>query len=74
MIRLTILYKKEDKRESVLSEDQQKEVEALFKEIMETQKGGHVELKALSPDDYPVMITKPEFMQDERDADDAGHG
>lgn len=57
------LVQKEDKRESVLSEDQQKEVEALFKEIMETQKGGHVELKALSPDDYPVMITKPEFMR-----------
>jgi molecular chaperone HtpG len=57
------LVQKEDKRESVLSEDQQKEVEALFKEIMESQKGGHVELKALSPDDYPVMITKPEFMR-----------
>ena len=42
---------------------------------METQKGGHVELKALSPDDYPVMITKARiYAQDERDADDTGHG
>ena len=30
---------------------------------MGDQKGGHVELKALSPDDHPVMITKPEFMR-----------
>ncbi len=57
------LVQKEEKKESILSEDQQKEVEALFKECLGDKKGGHVELKALSPDDNPVMITKPEFMR-----------
>lgn len=57
------LVQKEEKKESILSEDQQKEVEALFKECLGEKKGGHVELKALSPDDNPVMITKPEFMR-----------
>ena len=57
------LVQKEEKKESILSDDQQKEVEALFKACLGDQKGGHVELKALSPDDNPVMITKPEFMR-----------
>ena len=39
---------KEDRESRVLSKTNKEPVEALFKEIMETQKGGHVELKALS--------------------------
>ncbi|MBK7790737.1 MAG: molecular chaperone HtpG [Saprospiraceae bacterium] len=57
------LVQKDEKKESILSDDQQKEVETLFKACLGDQKGGHVELKALSPDDHPVMITKPEFMR-----------
>ncbi|MBK8702007.1 MAG: molecular chaperone HtpG [Saprospiraceae bacterium] len=57
------LVQKDEKKESVLSETEQNEVKELFTACLGDKKGGHVELKALSPDDNPVMITKPEFMR-----------
>jgi molecular chaperone HtpG len=57
------LVQKDDKKESVLSEAEQTTVKDLFKACINEQKGGTVELKAMSPEDQPVMITKPEFMR-----------
>ena len=57
------LVQKEDTRESVLSEAEQNKVKDIFTASIKNLGGGHIELKALSPEDHPVMITKPEFMR-----------
>ena len=57
------LVQKEDKRESVLSEKEQGRVEYLFKNALGEQDSNKLELKALSPENQPVLITKPEFMR-----------
>ncbi len=56
------LVQKDEKKESVLSEDDQKVVEEIFKGQI-TEAGANVSMKALSPDSLPVMITKSEFMR-----------
>jgi molecular chaperone HtpG len=56
------LVQKDEARESVLSEKQQEKVKEIFKNAI----AGHqekIELKAMSPEDMPVVITKPEFMR-----------
>jgi molecular chaperone HtpG len=56
------LVQKDDKRESVLSEAEQKTVKTTFESLV----GGpsvSVELKPLSADDQPVQITRNEFMR-----------
>ena len=57
------LVQKEESKESVLSEKEQEKVEGIFKAILPENGGPHLEMKALSPDDHPVIITKPEFMR-----------
>lgn len=57
------LVQKDDKRESILSEQEQNDVKALFQTAAADQPGASVQLAALSPDDQPVLITKPEFMR-----------
>ena len=56
------LVQKDEKVESVLSEKEQTKVEELFKAAL-ADDSNKLELKAMSPDDSPVMITKPEFMR-----------
>ena len=56
------LVQTEDKKESVLSEKQQEKIKTLFTEMLKEEKN-NIELKALSPDEMPVIITKPEFMR-----------
>jgi molecular chaperone HtpG len=56
------LVQKDEKKESVLSEKQQEKVKELFQQVVGDHKE-KVELKALSPEDMPVTITKPEFMR-----------
>lgn len=56
------LIDKDEKIESVLSESEQNDVKALFENIID-QNAGTVVLSALSPDDQPVSITRPEFMR-----------
>ncbi|MEM1318754.1 MAG: molecular chaperone HtpG [Bacteroidota bacterium] len=56
------LVQKDEKRESVLSEKEEEKVKELFTSQI-TDAGASVSLKPLSPDDQPVMITKPEFMR-----------
>jgi molecular chaperone HtpG len=57
------LVQKDEKRESVLSDKEQEEVKTYFESVIKSQPGASVSLAALSPDDQPVLITKPEFMR-----------
>ncbi len=57
------IVQKEESKESVLSDDQQEKVKTLFTDSLGDMKGGNLEMKALSPTDHPVLITKPEFMR-----------
>ena len=57
------LVQKDDKRESVLSEPEQAEVKTIFEAVIKGQPGASITLAPLSPDDQPVIITKPEFMR-----------
>ncbi len=56
------LVQKDETKESVLSEKEQEKVLGLFKDNI-GDASANVEVKALSPDDQPVVITKPEFMR-----------
>ncbi len=56
------LVQKDEKQESVLSEDEEASVKTVFEELV-TEAGGTVVLKAMSPEDLPVQITRPEFMR-----------
>ena len=56
------LIDKDEKTESVLSETEQNTIKELFEKVTD-QNAGTVVLTALSPDDAPVTITKPEFMR-----------
>lgn len=57
------LVQKEETRESVLSQAEQDKVKEIFTTAVKNIGSGHIELKALSPNDMPVMITRPEFMR-----------
>ena len=56
------LVQKDETKESVLSDKEQEKVKELFTEAMGESKGA-ISLKALSPEDHPVVITRPEFMR-----------
>lgn len=56
------LVQKDEKMESVLSEKEEAKIKELF-ESKVGQAGTTVELQPLSPQDQPVLITKPEFMR-----------
>lgn len=55
------LVQKDEKRESVLSEQEVEGLKTLFTGIAGSS--GRVECKPLAPDDQPVLITRPEFMR-----------
>ena len=57
------LVKKDEKRESLLSETEQNNVKELFEVFTKENIGSAVQLKALSPDEQPVQITRNEFMR-----------
>ena len=56
------LVQKDETTESVLSEKESEKVKGIFEKIV-TESGGSLEMKALSPEDQPIQITKPEFMR-----------
>lgn len=56
------LIQKDEKIESVLSENEQETVKGIFEKLA-TDAGNSVLLKPLSPEDQPVVITRPEFMR-----------
>ncbi len=58
------LVQKDEATASVLNEKEEEKVKTLFEEtIGEKAKGATVVLKALSPEELPTFITKPEFMR-----------
>lgn len=56
------LIQKDEKIESVLSEKEQETVKGIFEKLA-TGAGNSVMLKPMSPEDQPVVITRPEFMR-----------
>ncbi|MVT11979.1 molecular chaperone HtpG [Chitinophaga tropicalis] len=59
------LIDKEEKTESVLTQDQEAKLKELFGQI--PQEHVKVELKGLSADSQPVIVTRPEFMRRMKD-------
>ncbi len=57
------LIKKDESVESVLSQADQDKVKDIFTSVLQSDKSGQIELKAMSPTAPPVVITKPEFMR-----------
>ncbi len=57
------LVQKDETKESVLSQAEQDKVKDIFTKSIKNLGGGHIDLKPLSPNDHPVLITKPEFMR-----------
>ncbi|MBU6340372.1 MAG: molecular chaperone HtpG [Bacteroidetes bacterium] len=55
------LVQKDETRTSVLSETEIETVKKVFESV--SGKDGKVDCKALSPDDQPVVIVRPEFMR-----------
>lgn len=56
------LVQTDDKMESVLSEKDQEKVKAIFEKVV-NDTSSNIELKPLSPNDHPVVLTRPEFMR-----------
>lgn len=56
------LVQSDEKKESVLSEKDQEKVKSIFEKVVD-DKSSNIELKALSPNDHPVLLTRPEFMR-----------
>ena len=56
------LVQKDEETESVLDEKTIEKVKGIFSSKL-GEKSNFMEIKAMSPDDQPVLITKPEFMR-----------
>jgi molecular chaperone HtpG len=67
------LIKKEDTKISKLSEEQQKELEALLKEVIPSEKF-MVQLEPMDSDALPFTITQPEFMRRMKEMQATGGG
>ncbi|MCL4111999.1 UNVERIFIED_CONTAM: hypothetical protein GTU68_038815 [Idotea baltica] len=61
------LVEKDEEQTSVLNEEQETTLKGLFGKLMGENSTINVETKALSPDEMPVLITKPELMRRYRD-------
>jgi molecular chaperone HtpG len=57
------LVEKDEKQESALSDKEEEQVKTVFKSVLGEDKENKIELKALSPNENPVMIVQPEFMR-----------
>lgn len=67
------LIEKDEQNEHVLTEDQVKEVTAIFEKAI-TKPGMHIEIVALHPEELPVTITMDEFMRRMKDMAAMGGG
>jgi len=67
------LIEKDEQNEHVLTEDQVKEVTAIFEKAI-TKPGMYVEIVALHPEELPVTITMDEFMRRMKDMAAMGGG
>jgi molecular chaperone HtpG len=57
------LVQKDEEVVSALSEKEEEKVKTLFVDSLGELKGGNIELRPLSTNDHPVLITRPEFMR-----------
>ena len=57
------LIQKDEKRETVLSEKEQKEIKSVFEGIASGKSGIQINLEPLATDDQPVTVTQSEFMR-----------
>ncbi len=57
------LVQKDEKRETILNETEQEKVKTTFESVTKSTPSVSVELKPLSPDDQPVLITRSEYMR-----------
>ncbi|GIV32422.1 MAG: chaperone protein HtpG [Saprospiraceae bacterium] len=60
---LNKLIQKDDEPQSVMSEKEKEVVKKLFEQVSSELKGATVVLSALTPEDAPVSITRPEFFR-----------
>jgi len=67
------LIEKEDKPESVLSEDESKKVKEIYESAI-NDPNSTVEIEAMATDDMPVTITLPEFIRRMKDMQATGGG
>lgn len=67
------LIQKEEKIESNLTEDQEKELKPLFEGVVDTQ-SFTVQFESLTENDDPVVITQPEFMRRIKEQQEVGGG
>lgn len=67
------LVEKDEKIESVLSEQEQDTVKAVYEKVLDN-KNMTVAVESLSPDEMPVSITLPEFMRRMKDMAATGGG
>ncbi|HPT02174.1 MAG TPA: molecular chaperone HtpG [Bacteroidales bacterium] len=67
------LIAKEDQLPSKLTEDQQKQITAVFETLVDKNRF-HVVFESLSENDMPVIITQPEFMRRMKDMSAIGGG
>jgi molecular chaperone HtpG len=67
------LVEKDEKKESVLSKDDQDAVKKIFEESI-SQTPSQITVDALSPDEMPVVITMNEFMRRMKDMQASGGG
>ena len=67
------LIDKDEKKESVLSEDDQKKVKEIFEKAINNQ-NMTVSVESLSPDELPAVVTMPEFMRRMKDMAAMGGG
>ena len=67
------LIKKDEEVASNLSEDQEKELKEVVEKLVDTQ-SYTVQFEAMTEDDAPVIITRPEFMRRMKDQQAMGGG
>ena len=67
------LIDKDEKAESVLSDDEKEKLKKVFEEAINNS-SMTVAVEALSPDELPVSLTMPEFMRRMKDMQQTGGG
>jgi len=67
------LVEKDEKKESVLSEDESKSLKETFEKVIDN-KNATVVVESLATDDLPVIVTLPEFMRRMKDMSAMGGG
>ena len=67
------LIDKDEKKESVITEKESKNIKELFEKIID-DKNTNVTIEALNVDDFPVIVTHPEFIRRMKDMAKSGGG